>query len=610
MSEISAIDDYKDRLGERIECEGSYGIIRYVGPVATSQKADAVWFGIEWEAQNRGKHDGSVVTSDGQVQMQNTTVRYYTCPPNQGSFIKPPKAKFGRDLLNVIKDRFALDVKYDIYIILYSLYLFIYDLKEQNLIEESSNYKYQFVGWDKSIRKAHQLENKRQIYVDQHDTAYIDLSTCEEIKQQMPCVEVLDLRRNYLCSWSTLHGFKAFESLIELNLSNNALNVLYFREHLSKSKGKIEECKANLFKPFENAFPLLQRLFLNDTCSPIEREQTFSTTWWVVYHLALYKCLPQLRELQLCSNRLSHFSLPLNLHCENGEEKLFEPSSEHIAQLFPWLQTLNISDNPISDWKIMPNTFGDLPLLTKLLCSYAFFDRIFYVNNKFEKLEVFWIRSNKINSLEIFDELNKFPNLKHLLIIENPLSKEISELAIRDFAIAKMAKLTVCNSSGITDKERKDAEIYYLKWIKNQWEDMHTNTNATEEEKKVNDTNENDEIEKKFSRFKELQKKWGEPKLKKTTKQNIDTVSVTIRSMDPKSITSQPLEKNLPLSITVGQLKMLCKRSFQLGTMYQQLMLRNSGDMFPVSLSDDMQTLKYYGIKDGAEILMQSTKTE
>jgi len=77
--------------------------------------------------------------------------------------------------------------------------------------------------------------------------------------------------------------------------------------------------------------------------------------------------------------------------------------------------------------------------------------------------------------------------------------------------------------------------------------------------------------------------------------------------MDPKSITCQPSEKTLPLSLTVGQLKMLCKRLFQLSPMHQRLMVRNSGDMFPEDMPDDMQTLKHYGVKDKAEILMQST---
>ncbi|ETO19301.1 hypothetical protein RFI_17929 [Reticulomyxa filosa] len=195
-------------------------------------------------------------------------------------------------------------------------------------------------------------------------------------------------------------------------------------------------------------------------------------------------------------------------------------------------------------------------------------------------------------------------------------------------------RLTVCNSSSVTVKERNDAELFYLKWAAAQWskakaetEQQNNNNNnissddsaaqettPTEAAKKENGDGdggdvdcEDDAIQRMFPRYKELKLKWGDQKIKKTFTQNIDTVAVTIQSMDPKSITSQLVEKNLPLSLTVGQLKMLCKRLFQLSPKYQRIMVRNSGDMFPDDMPDDMQTLTYYGVKDRAFILMQST---
>lgn len=38
--------------------------------------------GIEWDDATRGKHDGSVTAPDGSV------VRYFSCPPGSGSFLK------------------------------------------------------------------------------------------------------------------------------------------------------------------------------------------------------------------------------------------------------------------------------------------------------------------------------------------------------------------------------------------------------------------------------------------------------------------------------------------------------------------------------------------
>ena len=49
-------------------------------PVLTAHPI--VFAGIEWDDPTRGKHDGSVVTADGSV------VRYFSCPPGSGSFLK------------------------------------------------------------------------------------------------------------------------------------------------------------------------------------------------------------------------------------------------------------------------------------------------------------------------------------------------------------------------------------------------------------------------------------------------------------------------------------------------------------------------------------------
>ena len=42
------------------------GAVRYIGPVATSKKKDAVWIGVAWDSAERGKHDGAVTPAGGQ----------------------------------------------------------------------------------------------------------------------------------------------------------------------------------------------------------------------------------------------------------------------------------------------------------------------------------------------------------------------------------------------------------------------------------------------------------------------------------------------------------------------------------------------------------------
>lgn len=49
------ISDFK--IGKRIECGGSYGTVKYIGPVLGYE---GIWLGIDWDDPERGKHDGSV----------------------------------------------------------------------------------------------------------------------------------------------------------------------------------------------------------------------------------------------------------------------------------------------------------------------------------------------------------------------------------------------------------------------------------------------------------------------------------------------------------------------------------------------------------------------
>lgn len=47
----------EDKIGSRIECGGTYGTIKYVGPV---QGYKGLWFGVDWDDPDRGKHNGTV----------------------------------------------------------------------------------------------------------------------------------------------------------------------------------------------------------------------------------------------------------------------------------------------------------------------------------------------------------------------------------------------------------------------------------------------------------------------------------------------------------------------------------------------------------------------
>lgn len=53
------------RIGHRLSFDGALCTVRYIGPVAGTQKE---WLGVEWDDPSRGKHDG-----------MHEGVRYFEC---------------------------------------------------------------------------------------------------------------------------------------------------------------------------------------------------------------------------------------------------------------------------------------------------------------------------------------------------------------------------------------------------------------------------------------------------------------------------------------------------------------------------------------------------
>lgn len=66
-------------VGQRVQtkADGHRATVRFVGSVAGASPEDG-WVGVEWDAEGRGKHDGEAKGK-----------RYFTCPPGQGSFVRP-----------------------------------------------------------------------------------------------------------------------------------------------------------------------------------------------------------------------------------------------------------------------------------------------------------------------------------------------------------------------------------------------------------------------------------------------------------------------------------------------------------------------------------------
>jgi len=89
------------KVGRRIESDGYYGTIRFVGNLqqrdAIKIRQDFTWVGIEWDKHSRGKHDGSY-----------GGIRYFTTRhPSSGSFLRPEKCNFGVSFMTALVSRYC-----------------------------------------------------------------------------------------------------------------------------------------------------------------------------------------------------------------------------------------------------------------------------------------------------------------------------------------------------------------------------------------------------------------------------------------------------------------------------------------------------------------------
>ena len=86
-----------------------------------------------------------------------------------------------------------------------------------------------------------------------------------------------------------------------------------------------------------------------------------------------------------------------------------------------------------------------------------------------------------------------------------------------------------------------------------------------------------------------------------------EIIEVRILSVAAGSIEKQPLWKKIPASLPVGQLKIICKKVFDLEPDMQTLYYETGDKLtgsYPAFLDDDYQTIGFFGVCSGTTIYM------
>jgi len=221
--------------------------------------------------------------------------------------------------------------------------------------------------------------------------------------------------------------------------------------------------------------------------------------------------------------------------------------------------------------------------------------------------------------------------LRSLRFRNNPVTSPMSAAEARAVTIARLPDLEYLNGSPVGSKERTDAERRYVAAVAR--EVLLAEAAAAAEVEGSSDDHDHKDKEglaaaKKRAilaahpRFEELTAKHRDAMAAARASAAMaasgggslshDAINVTIRSMAASSCGAEPLRRRLPGSLAVGRVKLLCSRAFGLDVDLQTLHFR-SGDgaeAFPTELDDDENALSYYGVADGAEILMNEVDVE
>lgn len=315
-----------DAVGRRVSCGGERATVRYVGPVPPTL---GMWFGVEWDDPQRGKHDGS-----------HEGLQYFSCRhPKGGSFIRPAKASFGVDYLTALQR--------------------VYHYCIEKVHDDIAFYT-----------KERSFENLTSVLLGGFEVS--GPGPDGAIRRTTPNVQVLDLSGSLLTNWEDVSLFSVqMEKLEELNLSCNRLALPLRSSSLSQAFCNLKvlhlnKCELTWPEILDCApmWPKVESLYLaENNITQLQRPEGVLESLkslnlvhnpLVQDSLVSLSALPRLEELNVSQTGLSVIRFDDTAPgCETA--------------MFPQLKTLLMDDNNISEWSVI-DELAKLPSLVELSC--------------------------------------------------------------------------------------------------------------------------------------------------------------------------------------------------------------------------------------------------
>ncbi|XP_022905400.1 tubulin-specific chaperone E [Onthophagus taurus] len=351
-------------IGNRIECLGYIGTIKYIGQVSDYA---GIWIGVDWDDPTRGKHNGTI-----------KGVCYFEASfPTSGSFVRPEKVNLGQTAVTALTSRYG---RHDDDVTA--------KLHEQQLqsVQQCINAPFlKLVGFDKITDKQSDFWNLKVVNL-RLQSVYTS-GDPGSIRALCPNIIELDISKNLIKSWLTI--FDICSQLDNLEWLNVSENILEFPPDLDDyCYGSVRVLICNAMKLTWNNVLQLGKIFpnLEELRVPNNNITTLDTP-------EDHK-LVHLKLLDLENNLIQNWEEILKLKfLKNLEQmileniklnKIYFEDQEKIID-FSHLKKLVLTNNLINDWE----SVGELNKLQKL-------EDLKFINNPILDKESFVISTELI----------------------------------------------------------------------------------------------------------------------------------------------------------------------------------------------------------------------
>lgn len=577
-------------IGSRVkDVDGYRATVRYIGPVAAAKKQDEIWLGVEWDRQDRGKHDGSCVDKAGNLH------RYFECANGAGSFVKGNKVGGGISFVQAIQERYvesdapALTKENDP------------TLPDAFVTTSKGNAKpIEFLGEHK-LRKWQQISAIDKVAIRDDRIA----SMGEGLKEVAGHLKEVDLQGNLLWKWSEVGKLTCdIEGLKTLVLHGNKMqridNVVLSTCPAGSFAGlrtlALNSCNITSWTQVQLLEPHLmniEELYLSANCLtdlPKASEQTDSGVFTGVVEAATSEA--DAGECGCCPPR--EVVTPLPPIAEEGTWKK--------------LRILDMSGCAIDEWSQVA-FFSRLPALQELVVDSNPLPAVGRREEEsFASLQRISISNTGLSSWSDVDAIASYPTVSNVRMSGIPLFKGKGASQVRPIVISRVKNLGFFNGSIVGRRERMDGEKGYLRSV----------MMDIDEAIKAGRPMSKEAISAKHPRYEELNSLHGEDVLVgggSTTGGSMasELLTVTFLNLSFSSGGSlDPVTKKVPSSVSIMNMKMMVKQLFGLDPALQQLSWSHKEyqDSPPVYMDDEQAPLAYYGAVDGADIFINEAKAE